>query len=298
MKYRNVFILFLSVPIDIAPFIWWDFTFQREFSAWNLKSNVSYVVKREEQLKEQRKIFCLKILRNSLGFSKEVPRKDVKVSDLSSLMVLLYTILGTFEAWSMQIARHVCKYENARHWYQDRFPSFNLLVTFGAILVHPGAHCTELSWCIMRFGTMTDWCLMDIFYSGIRWQWQIRLAGSIQYVLVLLILCNEYISYDDGPSSCPIGPVAILCVFFLFFFSFCLFVQWMHTAEEGASCHFMCLSVWAEFNFLLSSFAPSHSLTHPPVTCLQRFNHKMWPKSELIKTLFYGQKPLHLRIKS
>ena len=116
MKYRNVFNFVLSVPIDIAPFIWWDFTFQREFSAWNLKSNVSYVVKREEQLKEQRKIFCLKILRNSLGFSKEVPRKDVKVSDFSSLMVLFYTILGTFEAWSMQITRHVCKYVTMQVW--------------------------------------------------------------------------------------------------------------------------------------------------------------------------------------
>ena len=45
-----------------------------------------------------------------------------------------------------------------------------------------------------------------------------------------------------------------------------------HCCTQGASCHFMCLSVCPEFGFLLSSFA-SHSLTHP-LTYRQRFNKK------------------------
>ena len=49
---------------------------------------------------------------------------------------------------------------------------------------------------------------------------------------------------------------------------------WMCTAHctQGATCNFMCLSVCAEFGFLLSSFA-SYSLTHSLTYC-QRFKKK------------------------
>ena len=147
-------------------------------------------------LKNKDRFYCWEILKNSENFQK---RSQEKMPS--------WVILRNFHLWRhcftqflVLLSLEVCKvgmcvgmqvcvwiiptgYASMQVWKCSTGTKIDSpRSAFLSDLVHRAILC------IMRSGTMTDWCPMDIFYPT-RWQWQIHLVGSCQYILVWLVMC-------------------------------------------------------------------------------------------------------------